>query len=972
MNDPLCSLDLVGLVLRSLGRYDVADQSTGAVRSPSLVATAYDPVLGQVFVRLAFADEIMPGDVDRWAREDAPEGSLVILLRDEQDGGLGESLRERASEADRRVVVRPWRDFFAEMLRLTRIEERYERIAEEYRETEGPSFRYVDQRAVVDEARMARLLDWSLQRGGGAGGVTYVVAGYGEGKSSFCLNYAFRTIERVRDGGAIPLLFNLNEFEAGNLKAFIEKRLRDDFGLDLSFAAFRDLCRRGVFVPVLDAFDQMHSGEGGRSRIERDHGALMELRSGVSPLYVTCRRDFFEQRLRPLLEESDPDDAFSVIALQGFDRDDVRVALGEEAHAHELVALLSHPANEEILAGVQLKPLMLHVIMGHPTLFSTLVRTHREIADAGGELRPVTEYEVFSLLYDTWLTNTRVAGLPDQRAAEHLLRSVAARAQLEGMNQPLAVTSLGRMAGLGDLVATPESTEAVLEDLRGLPLLNRAMLQRDEPTIAFRFNAYLEFLTARFVIDELTPRSTSPLEFVKQNPLTWETRQMIVPNLRADIHGARMREIAKRSRHTGFFDSRFGAGNAVTLMLDCARHPRVPAAERASWSEHVAALELRGTQLQRLDARNADLVGVNFADADLRDADFSFAVLRNANLSGTSLEGSMFAEAGAVLTALFLQHSDESADHWCLIGGTDTGFLVVWEPSSVPIRSRIHRTPIKALGATGEDSTVLSVSLDGLLAGSDPSNPHAPRSFPLGLGGLRAVVATAAGDVIVGGNRRALAVLDPNGRERHLLKLPQARGAVVTALAFDGTSDRLYAGDSDGDIYAFADWREPAIGMLWRASPGGAIRSLSVMNDGSLLVAVDAVGALTLRSADAAPEVLGSGRPALSVSYAAAEDIVVWHDGRSVWRQSREPGARPARVGVLPHDMGEAVVSCSARASHIAAAGNRLVLWHEGQMGVEVVCDEPMLMDCSGMVLAGCTGLTSAQSEFIHERGGTF
>jgi len=49
------------------------------------------------------------------------------------------------------------------MLRLSRIAEHYRTVDEEYRETEGPGFRYVDQSAVIGEGRTRGLLEWTLR-----------------------------------------------------------------------------------------------------------------------------------------------------------------------------------------------------------------------------------------------------------------------------------------------------------------------------------------------------------------------------------------------------------------------------------------------------------------------------------------------------------------------------------------------------------------------------------------------------------------------------------------------------------------------------------------------------------------------------------------------------------------------------------------------------------------------------------------
>ena len=962
----LCSLDVAALLLEAIDGYDVVSEP-GTQRAPSLVATTYDTVLGQVFVRLAFVDEITSGDVDAWVAGDPLDARLRLVVRDEQDAASAELLRQRAASLGRPTDVQVWNEFFAGMLRLAQIEEHYRVVAEEYYDTEGAGFRYVDQEAVIDDGVTARLLRWTLTDA--PPGVTYVVAEYGEGKTSFCLNYVFTAVQQARAGRPIPLLFNLNEFEAGHFTAFVEKRLRDDYSLDLSFAGFRQLCRRGVIVPVFDAFDQMHNGEGGPERIERDHNDLMDLGTAISPLYVTCRMNFFEQHVRDLRRHDEAGPAFRVVVLRGFDQEDVRSALAEVPG--DLVNVLGDHANQEVLASIHLKPLMLHVILRHVGVFTALLEQRKKETRASGELRVMTEYDVFDILYTTWLEDTPFRGLPNQAEAGRLLRDIASRVQLEGMNQPVPLSYLKRSSRFHDLVAAPEGMLAVREDLRRLPLLNPAMLRRDDPMIAFRFNAYLEFMTARAVVDELNPTRGVPRQLVKQNPLTWETRQMIAPNFSIDAHGEAIRRILERSRSESFHSVKFEASNVVTLILDCVQHSRVPPAKRQHWRQFLEALHLEGAELRRLDARGADLAGMNFSGADVRDADFSFALLRGANFTETRLGGAIFKEAGAVLTTVFVTRAAEDPERWSLAGGTENGMVVFWDSSSPhPTRTWLHREAIKALGAAG--GNVISIALDGWVGESDPANPHAPLGHPLGVGGLRAMALSPKGDVIVGGDRRTLVVLAPDGREHHRLDLPPTSAAVVTALVFDDERDLLYAGDGAGDLYEFREWREPSIGRLCGGGLAGAVQSLAMMRDGSMLALVEGMGALILSSPAAAPERLNGGRPAVSVSYASAADAVVWHDGQTVWKQLREPAASAARFGLLPEDMGAGILSCSTDGSFVAAGGNRIVIWHEGRAGVRQVRNEPMRMDCTGMLLADCEGLSREQIQFITERGGKF
>lgn len=965
---PIRSLETAALLLTSLGRYEVR-RETGADSGPSLLVSRRDPLLDEVVVRVAFADDVSADDLERWAAGDAPSTSLLLLTGEEDPAADTAHSGEWWDSPGPMTRLLKWSDFFAAVVQLPAIEAHYQQLAGEYDEIEGDGFVYVKQSALI-EGRTEPLLDWTL--GDPEVGITYIVADYGEGKTSFCLNYVLRAIVRVREGRPVPLLFNLNEHSAGNLVAFVKDRLRADYQLELDFGQFRELCLRGVFVPVFDALDQMHNGEGGTLRIEDDHQHIMELSSTASPLYVTCRRNFFEQHLRELRKGEE----FRIAYLRSFDQDQMRQALGGERG--ELAALLAEPENHETLANIHLKPLMLHVILRHSDEFQDLLARRRVEAAQTGEQRPITEFEVFELLYNKWLQLAPFNGLGRRPDAVRAIRELAIRAQLEGMNQPVSLSRYLRRTDLRQEHAAPLSTSAVREDLLRLPLLNRALLRRDDPLVAFRFNAYLEFITARAVLDELIAARDAKREgreAVRQKPLTWETRQMIAPNLSVDSHGVGVTQVIERSRNAYFADVKFSGGNVVTLVLDCLQHPRVPAGERQRWHEFLARLRLHNVVLQRLDARGANLTGISFAGADLTDSDFSFAVLQDANLSEAHLDNALFKEAGAVLKCVFVSQVEADPDGWRLAGGTENGIVVVWASATPhPVRTPpLHAEPVNALGAEPRSGHLYSVAPDGWLRETDPSNPQIPFGGQTlsDVGGLRAMVVSTDGNLVVGGDRRTLVILDRDARERHRLELPEERRAVVTALALDEDRDVLYAGDRDGDIWQFATWRHASVGVLYCADLGGEIPSLTVTADGSIVALVADVGAVAIPPGGV-PEPLNVGRPAASVAYARDADAILWHDKISVWRRSADPTDLSMPLCQLPPDIGDAVLSCSADASLVAVGGNRIVVWQDGGRGLEERLNEPMRMDCSGLRLHGCEGLLSEQKQFLRERGGVF
>ena len=221
-------LDTARAVLETLGMCHCVDIEVGGIDAKSFLATQKHVWAGSPR-RVILARDAGHVDVARWAgNEDNQDTFLFVLVSDEAEVAAAQGLCELAARHGRRAVAQRWSEFLPAFVNLPRIQDHYRRLREDYRESEGEGFVYIDPNVVdEDDQRGVKLSNWvRALEDRNAGGIVYLVAEYGEGKTSFCLNYVFRCLARTEMNGAIPLLFMLNECEAGSLKAFVVQKLR--------------------------------------------------------------------------------------------------------------------------------------------------------------------------------------------------------------------------------------------------------------------------------------------------------------------------------------------------------------------------------------------------------------------------------------------------------------------------------------------------------------------------------------------------------------------------------------------------------------------------------------------------------------------------------------------------------------------------------------------------------------------------
>ena len=91
-----------------------------------------------------------------------------------------------------------------------------------------------------------------------------LLAEYGLGKSSYCQGIRSYVAEEIKEPflagrASFPFVFDLNRFRSGDFDKFIETELFGSYKVAMVYSVFEKLCQQGIFMVVLDAWDQMRS-----------------------------------------------------------------------------------------------------------------------------------------------------------------------------------------------------------------------------------------------------------------------------------------------------------------------------------------------------------------------------------------------------------------------------------------------------------------------------------------------------------------------------------------------------------------------------------------------------------------------------------------------------------------------------------------------------------------------------------------
>ena len=916
-----------------------------------------------------------PDDVnlDAWReysqaeRGDEPRPTLVILARDKMVRDRLTMQLKLRGDADIRVMTWPeLRD--GEFRGLGKTREHYNELLKGYKENEGEDPKYIPILA-VDEAHGERrdLFEWvAASVDDGEYDAMFLVSEYGEGKTSFCLNHVFNWNENQHPDRPIPLLFLLNDCTAGSLEAFVLEQLRRHYRLDVSdLEEVHRLHRAGVILPIFDAFDQISTRQEGR-RVELDFATILAFAENDRPMFVTCRRGFFDQHIRRKWRNfAAGNPKARELSLQGFDE----TKLGSMLEGHpDLLTLLSAPENEATLAGLQTKPLFIHTMMAHEAEFIEYFEKQKTAE------KQVTTYGLFDLLFKQWLRSDFKA-LTDGRAAA-FVQELARVAGIDGVNSPITIDNVKSANALSGLGMKEVDDAEILEDLQKLPLLDRFRLHAKPALLTFRFNIYFEFVVARAVLSHLHHGDSGRHAIIRDMPLSWEIRLFLMRELDDRKHAVPLFNLIDRTRGQDFGKVEYQGGNALSLVLQKIADRDTPADESKRWRQRLDKARFTGAVLRRLDARGHSLQGMVFSECDLEGADFSFAYLRNADFRKARLQDAKFDEPGAVLTAAFVDRRGENSDDWMVAGGTAAGLVMIWSGGQPTRRRKVHYGAVESVTVRQGNQHIVSASMDGAVVELGVGPEAGPRAFPMGVGAIQAMLLVRDDQtLLLASNRPDIKVWSlQSGRMEQPLTLPFAESnAVCSAIAQSANTGRVAVGMSDGRLAVFDKWRDDPVGRVVNGALGGKIRALQFLpgdGDDLILAVTDDNRAHLLDLAGNQRDTPFLGNKVQAVSFAPDAGKLFSLEDDKIYRMSWPGGSDRDVIAEVPQRSEAKILSCSRDGAFLAAGGEELRVWSMGRTGAETIYTEPLRLNCDGMTIEGAEGLDDATRKMLEERIG--
>ena len=631
-------------------------------------------------------------------------------------------------------------------LRLDRVCEAYQNQYEEWKASNN-GVEYIsatvlseDRESHWDSEDFVRQL-WSDPENN-QGGLWLLMAEYGMGKSSFCQGVRTLTAREIKEPflngeAAFPLVFDLNEFRNQDFDEFIQNRVIDRYQMPLSYRCFEMLCRAGIFLVVLDAWDQMHGTPSERQTI-RDISQFRSLWDENGRVLITCRRSFYQKQLhmkQSVFGEESMRQA-RLFALGGFDKQSVEAyfrAVGIQSLAADDAWLEQcWRLNSDLLE----RPLNLRLLFKH----AELITERYDLSSV-----KIDTYQFLELVLKAWQSDLK---------RDSLLKPLVMLTLRSGLNRSVFVQAYKEQIG----ESVWNANEAALRKLEFISVR--------EEEIEFRLAAYQEFLWAHYVIQELNARQLC-------NYNTLLNRFLLTPETRAWIKNVLSQEennclkiqldllLYKNRAETGF-----SGGNALTLWRDL-NHIDY-------YKRSLAEQQLNDRPLHGADLHGLNLSGLNFRRSDLFGANLSYTKLDGADFTGANLTDLVIDDYGELTKCAFL----DQASGPCVVSGTEAGSVMTYSISQR--REEAEAQADDTIRDISADSAgVYTASADGWVGYIDKEGHW--RNAYIAAAGLQSIVSGAKGAVYVGvhqnglyrynwerGSKHRIQVFDEQGKEVHI------------------------------------------------------------------------------------------------------------------------------------------------------------------------------------------------------------
>lgn len=492
----------------------------------------------------------------------------------------------------------------------------------------------------------------------------FILAEYGVGKSSYCQgirNLVAKEIKGVFLEGhaAFPFVFDLQEYRSGDIEKFIETELFNKYDVTINYQIFKMLCQNGIFMVVLDAWDQLRSAR----KIFYDDlnlRLICNLWEKQGKALITCRWSFYQQQLKDKgMGKNDLFQNARLYKLTEFDKGSVleyfrfdskaRERKGSKDLIQDVVAWVekSWELNRELLV----KPLNLKLLFKHFDMLSQRIDFFCEKVDT---------YLFLKIVMEDWKKKCHVED-------DSFLKKLVSLTLYFGLNRSISLYQFQE-------ACDADKWDEIMECLQSFDFVR---INEKEERIEFCLAVFQEFLWAHFALEELKmpPENRDIDPLIKTYLLSWEARGWICKELRdekSDCLVKNLNSIKMELRE----EAGYCGTNALTLLCDL--NKIICYKEQFN---HIR-FNLRHSPLMGTDFRGIDLSGADFYDSDLKGADFSYTKLDRVCFCYADLEKTKWREHEMMTKCAFLIQSDEL----CVVVAMKSGGLFIYQ-----IKNRMQR-----------------------------------------------------------------------------------------------------------------------------------------------------------------------------------------------------------------------------------------------------------------------------------------
>lgn len=706
------------------------------------------------------------------------ESTSFLRYRGMEDGSV-QMEKWIDSETCDSTVRKSLRDIIWRNCKLEKICRIYERQYDIWK-TDNNSVPYIETQ-VIAEADGSSERAFSFMRNFGQkemadgsdarGNLRLLLAEYGVGKSSFCHGIRLFAAKEMKmlfleQESAFPFVFDLNSFRTGDFDKFIETELFGKYHLPMVYRVFEKMCQSGIFMVVLDAWDQMKDTRKTLD-IQQDLNQMSSLWEKKGRVLITCRRSFYQQQLK---EKNRLSQDVRLYNLLGFDQDSVIDYLQQyekERRLWKMKPLLENaaewvegcwPLNNELLA----KPLNLRLLVKHFDVMGEKIDFRNQRADT---------YRFLEIVLQDWMKKYAVTD-------ESFLKELVSQTLHSGLNRSIPLKQFREACEETDWKRIHEAVKH----------FDFVKVNDMEERIEFCLAAFQEFLWAHFALDEL---QTKPERLENENALIRnyllirEVREWVCRILGV-IESDCLKEQITYVKYKKKEDVGYRGSNALTLLCDLN--------SIKFYKDQLKDIksDLGRRPLMGVDFRGMDLSGADFYGSNLEGADFSYTNVDGAKFVNADLADTTWREYGKMKKCAFLIRRDVL----CLVAGTSSGGVLTYSVDKGE-RDVVNLQNDVINDLAGDRGGIYTASSDGWVGYIDKSGNL--RNAYIARSGLQSIAHTRNEScVYVGADNQEIYRYNWSSGNKQQIEVDQMLGDEN-----DRISDIHYYSDGDDDYIAY-------------------------------------------------------------------------------------------------------------------------------------------------------------------------